>query len=102
VRNEGSRVAASSGERAVPRRPWSLSKAFFAVSFFPCSTGVQAELILRSVRETSPGVAASRAHDAQYLQERLVFSEGRILDHEQGAVMMHWEKALMEAHAQVG
>lgn len=39
--------------------------------------------------------------NAQYLQERLVFSEGRILDHEQGAVMMQWEKALMESHAQV-
>lgn len=61
--------------------------------------GVQAELILGASERRALGTQQA-VRNAQYLQERLVFSEGRILDHEQGAVMMQWEKALMESHAQ--
>lgn len=36
---------------------------------------------------------------AKYLEDRVVFSEDRLMDSNSKAIMMAWEKPLMEAHA---
>jgi hypothetical protein len=38
-------------------------------------------------------------HGKPYLQQRVEYSEGRLMDEESKGVMMAWEKPLMEAHA---
>eukprot|EP00897_Mesotaenium_endlicherianum_P000026 jgi/Mesen1/10023/ME000073S09303 len=65
--------------------------------------GVSAELILgaaaRSLLTSSSGNGGSKAGNLQYLQQRVEFSETRLVDEEQQGVMMAWERPLMEAHA---
>ncbi|KAK9097226.1 hypothetical protein Sjap_022723 [Stephania japonica] len=60
------------------------------------NAGVQAELVLgtiaRTVRKTGPS-------DGDYLEDRVMFSEDKLMDSDRKAVMMAWEKPLMEAHA---
>ncbi|XP_078442760.1 ankyrin repeat family protein [Wolffia australiana] len=57
--------------------------------------GIRAELVLGSVaRRNPPGEP-----EEKYLEERVLFSEDRIMDSESKAVMMAWERPLMEAHA---
>eukprot|EP00271_Cylindrocystis_brebissonii_P006431 TRINITY_DN19226_c0_g1_i1.p1 TRINITY_DN19226_c0_g1~~TRINITY_DN19226_c0_g1_i1.p1 ORF type:complete len:358 (-),score=85.01 TRINITY_DN19226_c0_g1_i1:220-1293(-) len=64
--------------------------------------GVRAELVLGAV---SRNLLAGRSGDegadgeAPYLAQRVEYSEGRLMDEQQSAVMMAWEKPLMEAHA---
>ncbi|KAI3688938.1 hypothetical protein L2E82_46884 [Cichorium intybus] len=60
------------------------------------NTGIQAELILGTIarRETKIGDL-----DGDYLEDRVSFSEDKLMDANSKAVMMAWEKPLMEAHA---
>lgn len=37
--------------------------------------------------------------DVDYLEDRVIFSEDKLMDSDSKAVMMAWEKPLMEAHA---
>ncbi|CAL1360594.1 unnamed protein product [Linum trigynum] len=61
------------------------------------NAGIQAELIL--------GTIARRANEnnsnsnGDYLEDRVSFSEDKLLDSHNKGVMMAWEKPLMEAHA---
>ncbi|XP_065880752.1 protein arginine N-methyltransferase 2 [Euphorbia lathyris] len=60
------------------------------------NAGIQSELIL--------GTIARKANDngetsGNYLEDRISFSEDKLMDSESKAVMMAWEKPLMEAHA---
>lgn len=59
--------------------------------------GMQAELILGVVarREKKVGEGAEKP----YLQQRVEYSEGKLLDEENKGVMMAWENPLMAAHA---
>ncbi|KAL6982990.1 type IV protein arginine methyltransferase [Sarracenia purpurea var. burkii] len=60
------------------------------------NAGIQAELILGTIaRRTIP----SGDHNGDYLEDRITFSEDKLMDSESKAVMMAWEKPLMEAHA---
>jgi len=58
--------------------------------------GIQAELILGTIarKENKSGDSG-----ANYLEDRVSFSEDKLMDSESKAVMMAWEKPLMEAHA---
>ncbi|XP_071716933.1 protein arginine N-methyltransferase 2-like [Rutidosis leptorrhynchoides] len=60
------------------------------------NTGIQAELILGTIarKETKVGDL-----DKDYLNDRVSFSEDKIMDADSKVVMMAWEKPLMEAHA---
>ncbi|KAI3512378.1 hypothetical protein L1887_19693 [Cichorium endivia] len=57
---------------------------------------IQAELILGTIarRETKIGDL-----DGDYLEDRVSFSKDKLMDANSKAVMMAWEKPLMEAHA---
>lgn len=60
------------------------------------NAGIQAELIL--------GTIARRAYENEnsnkdYLEDRINFSEDKLMDSNSKAIMMAWEKPLMEAHA---
>ncbi|KAJ8773300.1 hypothetical protein K2173_028477 [Erythroxylum novogranatense] len=60
------------------------------------NTGIQSELIL--------GTIARRANESthcneEYLEDRVSFSEDKLMDSESKAIMMAWERPLMEAHA---
>ncbi|KAJ4800883.1 Protein arginine N-methyltransferase 2 [Rhynchospora pubera] len=57
---------------------------------------VQAELILGTITRSKRDDSNT---ESSYLDERVAFSEDRIMDTESKAVMMSWEKPLMEAHA---
>ncbi|PSS19717.1 Protein arginine N-methyltransferase [Actinidia chinensis var. chinensis] len=60
------------------------------------NAGVQAELILGTIaRRANP----SDDSTGNYLEDRVTFSEDKLMDSESKAVMMAWEKPLMEAHA---
>jgi protein arginine N-methyltransferase 2 len=63
----------------------------------PGLVGMQAELILGVVarREKKVGEGAEKP----YLQQRVEYSEGKLLDEENKGVMMAWENPLMAAHA---
>ncbi|CAM6084690.1 unnamed protein product [Calypogeia fissa] len=63
------------------------------------NAGLKAELILGAAERQSrkSGEATNKA----YLEERVEYSEGRLMDEESKAVMMAWEKPLMETHAKV-
>lgn len=74
--------------------------------------GTRAELILatmmRSSNDNGEGqtpagtpVAHQSSTKPNYLRQRLKFTDNAILDQEDDAVMMQWEKPLMEAHAQI-
>lgn len=64
---------------------------------------VQAELILGTIAhaERKKRPEESRTSNLHYLQSSLRFEEGRIIDADGEAVMMGWEKPLMERHADV-
>ncbi|KAG0468842.1 hypothetical protein HPP92_018170 [Vanilla planifolia] len=57
---------------------------------------IQAELVLGTIARRAAGDVGS---NEAYLSERVAFGEDRIMDAESKAVMMGWEKPLMEAHA---
>ncbi|GMY17340.1 protein arginine N-methyltransferase 2 [Fagus crenata] len=60
------------------------------------NAGIQAELVLGTIarRENKNG-----DFDESYLEDRVTFSEDKLMDSDSKAVMMAWEKPLMEAHA---
>lgn len=66
--------------------------------------GVRSELILGSVERKlgCPPKSSDVVSCEEYLKQRLTFSEDgkRIMDANGEAVMMDWEKSLMEAHAE--
>ena len=59
------------------------------------NAGIQAELILGTIARRK----GESGFEENYLKERVLFSEDKVLDSESKAVMMIWEKPLMEAHA---
>lgn len=61
-------------------------------------TGIQSELIL-GASERQVKNANAESCSRTYLQERVEYSEDRLMDEESKAVMMAWETPLMEAHA---
>jgi type IV protein arginine methyltransferase len=85
--------------------------------------GTRAELILSSIQRanysnspcdssaafasaaSTTGAARPVAHEPStkpnYLRQRLTFIDSAILDEERDAVMMEWERPLMEVHAQI-
>ncbi|XP_072951552.1 protein arginine N-methyltransferase 2 [Typha angustifolia] len=104
--------AARNGHAAVVRllldagAPWNaLSPAGFSAGDLAMSNShdaafellldfaVRAELVLGSIARSGGGERGG------YLEERVVFSEDKVLDAESKAVMMAWERPLMEAHA---
>ena len=62
---------------------------------------LRSELVLGTVarRQAVPANASDGAPAESYLESRVSFSEERVLDAESKAVMMAWERPLMEAHA---
>ncbi|XP_030481092.1 protein arginine N-methyltransferase 2 isoform X1 [Cannabis sativa] len=58
------------------------------------NAGIQAELVLGTIARKE-----SKMGDRDYLDDRVSFSEDKLMDSESKAVMMAWEKPLMEAHA---
>ncbi|CAA2944874.1 protein arginine N-methyltransferase 2 isoform X3 [Olea europaea var. sylvestris] len=60
------------------------------------NTGIQAELILGTIARKENAKGKS---DSDYLADRVNFSEDKVMDSKSKAVMMAWEKPLMEAHA---
>ncbi|KAK9215755.1 hypothetical protein WN944_007761 [Citrus x changshan-huyou] len=59
-------------------------------------TGIQAELILGTIARAANKNSNS---NGDYLEDRVSFSEGKLVDSDSKAIMMAWEKPLMEAHA---
>ncbi|KAG6644333.1 protein arginine N-methyltransferase 2 [Carya illinoinensis] len=60
------------------------------------NAGIQAELVLGTIARTENKKGNL---DVDYLEDRVIFSEDKLMDSENKAVMMAWEKPLMEAHA---
>ncbi|KAI3922349.1 hypothetical protein MKX01_006038 [Papaver californicum] len=60
------------------------------------NAGIQAELVLGTIARVEKKDGDSKG---DYLEERISFSEDKLMDSESKAVMMAWEKPLMEAHA---
>jgi protein arginine N-methyltransferase 2 len=62
---------------------------------------LRSELVLGTVarRQAAPANASDGAPAESYLESRVSFSEERVMDAESKAVMMAWERPLMEAHA---
>ncbi|TVU44873.1 hypothetical protein EJB05_04335 [Eragrostis curvula] len=62
---------------------------------------LRCELLLGTVarRQTPSGNASDGAPAENYLDSRVSFSEDKVMDAESKAVMMEWERPLMEAHA---
>lgn len=60
------------------------------------NAGVQAELVLGTIARKEKETGDSSGH---YLDERVSFSEDKLMDYDSKAIMMAWEKPLMEAHA---
>ncbi|CAB4266239.1 unnamed protein product [Prunus armeniaca] len=60
------------------------------------NAGIQAELVLGTIarKENKKGDG-----NGDYLEDRVSFSEDKLMDSDSKAVMMAWEKPLMEAHA---
>lgn len=58
--------------------------------------GIQAELILGTIARRKPSSGDS---NGDYLDDRVTFSEDKLMDSNSKAIMMAWEKPLMEAHA---
>lgn len=58
--------------------------------------GVQAELIFGVLEKNRPKTSFA---NKSYLEERVRFSEDKLLDEGSKGVMMAWERPLMEAHA---
>uniref|UniRef100_J3LT25 Protein arginine N-methyltransferase 2 n=2 Tax=Oryza brachyantha TaxID=4533 RepID=J3LT25_ORYBR len=63
---------------------------------------LRSELVLGTVARRQAGSANSSSGGApaeSYLESRVSFSEERVMDADSKAVMMEWERPLMEAHA---
>ena len=62
---------------------------------------LRSELILGTVarRQAAPANSSDGVPAETYLDSRVSFSEDRVMDAESKAVMMEWERPLMEAHA---
>ncbi|KQK13074.1 protein arginine N-methyltransferase 2 [Brachypodium distachyon] len=62
---------------------------------------LRSELILGTVarRQAPPTDSSDGVPAESYLDSRVSFSEDRVMDAESKAVMMEWERPLMEAHA---
>ncbi|KAI9106610.1 hypothetical protein K1719_022138 [Acacia pycnantha] len=60
------------------------------------NAGIQAELILGTIARKE---SKNANFDQDYLDDRVSFSEDKLMDSNSKAVMMAWEKPLMEAHA---
>ncbi|KAF5461918.1 hypothetical protein F2P56_017978 [Juglans regia] len=60
------------------------------------NAGIQAELVLGTIARTEN---KNGNLDVDYLEDRVIFSEDKLMDSDSKAVMMAWEKPLMEAHA---
>ncbi|XP_010530510.1 PREDICTED: protein arginine N-methyltransferase 2 [Tarenaya hassleriana] len=60
------------------------------------NAGIQAELILGTIARKEN---KSDHSNGDYLEDRVSFSEDKLMDAESKGVMMAWEKPLMEAHA---
>ncbi|WCJ35525.1 Protein arginine N-methyltransferase 2 [Euphorbia peplus] len=60
------------------------------------NAGIQSELILGTIARKATDNGESSEN---YLDDRVSFSEDKLMDSESKAVMMAWEKPLMEAHA---
>lgn len=60
--------------------------------------GIQAELVLGTIARKD-NENANSGGNRDYLEDRVSFSEDKVMDSESKAVMMAWEKPLMEAHA---
>ncbi|GMH16454.1 hypothetical protein Nepgr_018295 [Nepenthes gracilis] len=60
------------------------------------NAGVQAELILGTIARND---SKNGDHHGDYLEDRITFSEDKLIDSNSRAIMMAWEKPLMEAHA---
>ncbi|KAL5706894.1 type IV protein arginine methyltransferase [Ranunculus cassubicifolius] len=60
------------------------------------NAGIQAELVLGTIARS-----ANKDIDSEgvYLEDRVTFSEGKLMDSNSKAIMMAWEEPLMEAHA---
>jgi len=63
------------------------------------SFGCQAELML-GLLEKRQLQQASETGNAEYLKQKLTFDTDKVLDEQGDAVMMEWERPLMEAHAE--
>ncbi|XP_077219974.1 ankyrin repeat family protein isoform X2 [Tasmannia lanceolata] len=61
------------------------------------NAGIQAELVLGTIARTKDKNGSDLGMN--YLEDRVVFSEDRLMDSNSKAIMMAWEKPLMEAHA---
>ncbi|CAH9091376.1 unnamed protein product [Cuscuta europaea] len=59
------------------------------------NAALQAEMVLGTIARRNKNQDSA----ADYLEDRVSFSEDKIMDAESKAVMMAWEKPLMEAHA---
>lgn len=59
-------------------------------------TGIQAELVLGTIARTANKNGNA---NGDYLEDRVTFSEDKLMDSNSKAIMMAWEKPLMEAHA---
>ncbi|XP_042509578.1 protein arginine N-methyltransferase 2 [Macadamia integrifolia] len=60
------------------------------------NAGIQAELVLGTIARAAKEDGDS---DSDYLEDRVTFSEDKLMDSNSKAIMMAWEKPLMEAHA---
>ncbi|XP_021283642.1 protein arginine N-methyltransferase 2 [Herrania umbratica] len=60
------------------------------------NAGIQAELILGTIARKTKKTGDS---EGDYLEDRVSFSEDKLMDSDSKAVMMAWEKPLMAAHA---
>ncbi|KAL3514393.1 hypothetical protein ACH5RR_027110 [Cinchona calisaya] len=60
------------------------------------NAGIQAELVLGTIARKG---SANGGSNVDYLEDRVSFSEDKLMDTEDKAIMMAWEKPLMEAHA---
>ncbi|XP_011069780.1 protein arginine N-methyltransferase 2 isoform X1 [Sesamum indicum] len=60
------------------------------------NAGIQAELILGTIARKDN---ADGKPNRDYLEDRVTFSEDKVMDTKSKAVMMAWERPLMEAHA---
>ncbi|XP_057973215.1 protein arginine N-methyltransferase 2 isoform X2 [Malania oleifera] len=59
------------------------------------NAGIQAEMILGTIARTSKNCDSDR----DYMEDRVTFSEDKLMDSNSKAIMMAWERPLMEAHA---
>ncbi|XVE70167.1 hypothetical protein DITRI_Ditri10aG0050500 [Diplodiscus trichospermus] len=60
------------------------------------NAGIQAEMVLGTIARKTEKSGDS---EGDYLEDRVTFSEDKLMDSDSKAVMMAWEKPLMEAHA---